>query len=74
MDVLRAALNILVVLPIKADIKHDWYLLENKIKELQRKWNISPLIRCSWQITEQDLAIRVTNFGGKLAAYCEDSF
>ncbi len=34
MDVIKAALNLLVVLPIKADVKHDWHVLETKISRI----------------------------------------
>ena len=32
-DILRAALSIIVVMPIKADIKHEWHVLETKISK-----------------------------------------
>ena len=35
LEVLRAAFSLLVAMPIKADIKHDWYLLETKIATIQ---------------------------------------
>ena len=31
-DVIKAALNLLVVMPIKADVKHDWHVIEKKIQ------------------------------------------
>ena len=59
LDVLRAALSIIVVLPIKAEIKHDYQVLETKIDRLQKGWGINPPNRCSWQISKQDLQIRL---------------
>ena len=58
-DVIKAALHLLVVLPIKADVKHDWHVLETKIARIQKAWEISPIIRCYWHITDQDMQIRV---------------
>ena len=55
LELLRAAFSIIVVMPIKPDIKHDWHILETKIARIQKAWNLTPPLRCSWQITEQDL-------------------
>lgn len=59
MHVLKAILGILIVLPIKKYIKHDWHAIETKITRIQKGWNISPALRCSWQITPEALEIRV---------------
>jgi hypothetical protein len=48
MSVLRAALSILVVMPIRKDIKHEWHVLETKISRIQKDWGVSPELRCSW--------------------------
>lgn len=34
MDILKAALSILVVMPIKADMKHEWHVVETKIQKV----------------------------------------
>lgn len=48
MSALRAALSLLVVMPIKKDIKHEWHIIETKISRIQKDWGISPELRCSW--------------------------
>lgn len=50
---------VLVAMPIKSDIKHDWYLLESKIYNLQKQWKIKPTIPCDWLISSQELANRL---------------
>ena len=59
MSVLALVLRVLVVLPIKRDIKHDWHLLETKLAKLQKELGVAPLQRCSWLCTAEDLELRV---------------
>ena len=47
-NILRIALSLIVVMPIKADIKHDWHVVETKVNRLQKGWNITPPFRCTW--------------------------
>jgi len=47
-ELLRVVFSILTVMPIKAEIKLDWHVLESKIARLQQDWQISPKIRCYW--------------------------
>ena len=37
-ELLRAALSILTVMPIKAEIKLDWHVIESKIARMQQDW------------------------------------
>lgn len=59
MDALKAVLSIMVVMPIKADMKHDWDVIETKLTRLQRAWNVTPAFRYSWTISDGDLELRV---------------
>ena len=47
-DLLRAVLSIIVAMPMKADIKHEWHIMETKISKMQKLWEINPPLRCSW--------------------------
>jgi len=66
MNVMRAVLSLMVVLPIKKEIKHDWHIIETKISRIQKDWGIRPELRCSWQITPEDQGIRVAKLFEKL--------
>ena len=58
-EMLKAAFVILTVMPIKAEIKLDWHVLESKIARMQHDWQISPKIRCYWHATQEDMNIRL---------------
>ena len=35
LEILKAALSIIVVLPIRKEIKHEWHVIETKLSRLQ---------------------------------------
>ena len=72
-ELLRAAISILTVMPIKAEIKLDWHVLESKISRMQAEWQISPKIRCYWHTTEADLEIRLRNLETRLMAHANEN-
>ena len=37
-EMLRCALSIITVMPIKAEMKLDWHVLESKIARMQQDW------------------------------------
>ena len=57
-EILKAALSLIVVLPIRKEIKHEWHVLETKLSRLQQGWKVSPTFRCSWNATEEDFENR----------------
>ena len=68
LEILKAALSIIVVLPIRKEIKHEWHVVETKLSRLQQGWHISPYLRCSWQATEEDFENRKNLLKDKLKA------
>ena len=58
-EMLKAAFVILTVMPIKAEIKLDWHVLESKIARMQHDWQISPKIRYYWHASKEDMNIRL---------------
>ena len=58
-SLISAAFAIVVVLPLRKEIKLDLEELENKIGATQEALGIVPKLRCNWQCTARDLELRI---------------
>ena len=65
-ELLQALISIMVVMPIRADVKHDWHMVEKKVSRLQKGWNIYSPQRCQWEVEPEELQIRINFFEYKL--------
>ena len=58
-SLISTAFAIVVVLPLRKEIKLDLEELENKIGATQESLGIFPKLRCNWQCTARDLELRI---------------
>ena len=58
-SLISTAFAIIVVLPLRKEIKLDLEELENKIGATQESLGIVPKLRCNWQCTARDLELRI---------------
>ena len=54
-SVLQAAFQILVVLPLRTEIKHNIELIEKKVMKAQACFGLKPKVNCTWKCTDKEL-------------------
>lgn len=72
LDVLSAAFNVMMILPLRAEVKHDTELVYNKIQNAKKLFALNSKPYPTWDYNESDMERRVDKLRELIVQHSED--